>query len=156
MATSGREDAEGLSGPSKRQIEDLGRYVDPIQPPLPTITSDTSTLRNIESAVRERANCARDSKGDCPGSTNDCVVSWRTEILERLEALDVCGFQFTMPTGSQLPQGNLEQGGALEVGEMNRQTQWPIDAEPSAPASVTVRCRLVASVLCFLLTIYST
>jgi len=154
MATSGG--AESSSGPGKRQVEDLGRYVDPIQPHLLTITSDTRILRNIESAVRERAKFARDSKGDYPGPTNECIVFWRTEILERLGALDVCGFQLTMPSDSQLPQEDLEQGGALEIGEMNRQTQWPIDVEPSAPASVTVRCRLVASAPYSLLTIYST
>jgi len=154
--TSDGKDIESLSDSSRRQIEDLGRCVDPIKPPLLKITSDTRIFRHIEFAVREPANCARDSQGQYPGFMNDWAVSWRTEISERLGVLDVCGSQLTMPTASQVPQENLEQGGALGVGQIHRHVQRPLDAEISALASVTVRCRFVAPVPHSPLTIGST
>ena len=97
------KDVGSLNGPSEEQIEDLGRCVDPTQPPLLAITDDTRTVRHIESAVRECANCTRDSRESYPKSTNGCVVSWRTELLEKLRALDVCGFRFMLPTAFKPP-----------------------------------------------------
>ena len=92
-----------LSGPSEERIMDIGRCVDQTQPPLLAITNDTRTVRHIESAVRERANCTRDSQEPYPESTNDCVVFCRTKLLEKLRALDVCGFQFMLPTAFKPP-----------------------------------------------------
>jgi len=100
------------------------------------VTSDIRTVRHIESAVRERANCARDSHEHSPGSIDGCPVVWRTEMLERLRALDVCGFQPAMLTPSKLPQGDLGPGGILEAGTIKQHVQRSTDAEPLIPPSV--------------------
>lgn len=60
-------DVNDLSGPNKKQIEDLGRCADSAQSSLLTMTSDIRTMRHIESVVRERANRTRDSRGYHPG-----------------------------------------------------------------------------------------
>jgi len=102
IATDGR-DIDNSSSSSRRQIEDLGRCVDPAQLPLLKVTNDTRTVRHIESAVRERANCSRDPQEHHPGPTDEGPVVWRTEVLERLRGLDVCGFQLAVPAPSKLP-----------------------------------------------------
>ena len=57
--TEGR-DVDNLSGPGRRQIEDLGRCVSPAQHSLMAITSDARIVRRIEFVVSQRANCNRD------------------------------------------------------------------------------------------------
>ena len=141
--TDGR-DTDSLRSPSERQIEDLGRCVDPAQPPLLTMTSDTRTVRHIESAVKERANCARDSQEHHPGSIDEAPVAWQTEVLERLRVLDVCCFQLAVPTRSKLPQGDLGQGGILEVGSIEQRVQGSIGVDLLAPASVVCYCFVIS------------
>jgi hypothetical protein len=98
-ATGGR-DVGSLSGPSKEQIEDLGRCVDPAKPSPLTIISDIRTVRHIESVARERANCARDLREYHPGPTKECLVAWRAEIREILGFFDVRGYHLTVPHNS--------------------------------------------------------
>ena len=141
--TDGR-DPNSSSGPNKGQIEDLWKCVDPAHPPLLTLTSDTRTVRHIESAVRERAYCARDSQERYSESTNECPVAWRTEMLERLRILEVCDFQLAMPTPSKLPQGDPGQGGILEVSPIEQHVQRFVDADPLAPASVVCCCFVIS------------
>ena len=84
----GVDDLSGLS----KQIEELERCADPARFSLLTMTNGTRTVRHIESAVRKRAECAKDSREDHPGSTTEHLMALRTEMLERLRALNVCGF----------------------------------------------------------------
>jgi len=108
-----------------------------IQPdsPLLTMTSDISTVHHIESAVRKRTNCARDSQEHYPESIIGCPVAWQMEILERLRALDVCDFHwFTMPTPSKRPQRDLGPGGILEASPIEQHVQKSVDAELLTPA----------------------
>ena len=109
-----------------------------IQPnsPLPTMTSDIRTVHHIESAVRERANCARDSQEHYPESIDGCPVVLRMELLERLRTLDVCGFQLAVPTPSKRPQGGSEPGGILEASSIEQHVQRSVDAELLTPAPV--------------------
>ena len=93
-ATHGR-DVDSSSGSSKKAIEDLGRYVDLAHSSLPTITSSIRTMRDIESMVNERRNCAHDL-GECHSdSAKDYLITWKTELLETLRILDVCGGHFS-------------------------------------------------------------
>ena len=140
--TEGR-DVDGSGGPSK-QIEELERCADPGRFSLLTMTSNPRTVRHIESAIRERADCAQDLWEDHPGSATERLATWRTEMLERLRALDVCDFRLTMPTPSEPPQVGLRRGGALEVGKIRQHVQGSIDAEPSAPTLIIVRCFLLS------------
>ena len=122
-----------LSDLGKEQIEELGRCVDPVQPPLLTIINDTRTVRYIESAVRESANCARDSQEHYLNSTNGCVLSWRTKLSERLRALEVCGSQFTMPTTSKLPLNYLRRTLSRAVPKstkLNNTCRGPLTRDP--------------------------
>lgn len=148
--TEGRDD---LSGPSK-QIEELERCADPSNPSLPMIMNDTRTVRHIESTVRKCVDCAQDSQEDHPVSTTERLMGLQMEILERLRALNVCGFQLTARMTSQLPQGDLGKGSALEVDEI-KHVQRPVNVEPSALASVAVCCCLVVSAPCSPLTVCS-
>ena len=145
---------DDLSGPSK-EIEALERCADPGRFFLLTMTSDARTVRHIESTIREHADCARDLCEDHPGSATECLAAWRTEMLEKLRALDVCDFHLTIPTPSEPPQVGLRQGGVLEVDEIRQHVQGPIDTEPTAPALIIVRC-FVISAPCSPLTVYST
>jgi len=117
------------------------------------MTSDIRTVRHIESAVRERANCARDSQEHYPGSINGCPVAWWMEMLEKLRILDVCGFRPAMPTPSKLPQGDLGSGGTLEADPIKQHVQRSVDAVLT-PASV-VYSYFVISTPYSLLIIYS-
>ena len=152
MAEGGGVD--DLSGPSK-QIEELERCDNPAQFSLLTMTNGTRTVRHIESAVRKRADCAKDSREDHPVSTTECLMALRTEMLERLRAFDVCGFQLTARMTSQLPQGDLGKGSALKVDEI-KHVQRLVNVESSALASVAVCCCFVVSAPCSLLTVCST
>ena len=93
-ATHGR-DVDSLSGPSKKAIEDLGRYVDLAHSSLSTITSGIRTMHDIESMVNEHRNCGRDLREHRSDSAKDCLIMWETELLETLRILDVCGGQFS-------------------------------------------------------------
>jgi len=117
------------------------------------MTSDIRTVRRIESAVREHANCTRDSQEHYPGSVNECPVALRMEMLERLRTLDVRGFQPAVSTSSKLPQGDLGPGGTLEADPIKQHVQRSVDAVLT-PASVV--CSYFAiSTPYFLLIIYS-
>ena len=103
------------------------------------MTGDTRTVRHTESAVRERANRARDPQGHYPEPTDGCPIAWRMELLERLRALDICGFQPVTPTSSKPPQGDLGPGGTLEADPTKQHVQRSIDSidvELLTPASV--------------------
>jgi len=133
--TEGR-DEDNLSGPIKKQVEDSARCVDPAPLSLPKITSDIRIVRHIESAVRERTNSTHDSREYHPWFTNECVTTWRAELLEILSVFDVRSCQLTIPTSSQPPQGHLAQGGASKL----KHVQRSVNTGPSVPASVMVRC----------------
>jgi len=90
------EDAENSSGPSEEQIDDLGRYVNPAQLSLLSVTICVRIVCHIESVVGERANCARDLREHHPGSTDECLMAWRAEIWEILRDFDVRGSQLTI------------------------------------------------------------
>lgn len=90
-----------------KQIEDLERCVDTAQPSLLTITNDIRVICHIQSIVSERANRAIDLRGHRSGSTEECLIAPRTEMLEMLRVFDVCGFQLTITAVSNIPQGGL-------------------------------------------------
>ena len=117
-------------------------WIDPAQFSLLTMMNGTRTIRRIESAVRKRVNCAQDLQEDHPVSATECLTVLQTEILKRLRALDVCDFRLKMPTPSEPPQVGLRWGSALEVDEIRQHVHGSMDAEPSAPALITVRCFL--------------
>ena len=112
---------------------------------LLTVTNNTRTVRHIESAIRERADCAQDLWEDHPVSTTECLTVLQTEMLEILRALDVCDFRLKMPTPSEPPQVGLRWGGALEVDEIRQHVHGSMDAEPSAPALIVVRCFVICA-----------
>ena len=86
-----------VTDPSGKQIEDLGRCVNPAQPSLRIITSDTRIVRHVESIVSRRDSCARDLHH--PGSTEEWFSVWRMEMWEMLRVFNVRCFQFMVPTG---------------------------------------------------------
>ena len=134
-------DGDNSSGPSKQQIEDLSRCVNPAKPSLLGITSDIRTVRHIESAVRERANRSRYSREHHPGSTGERVIAWRAELLEILNLYDVHRRQLTtsVPITPQLPKVDPGRGSALGVREIEHCVQRSVDVEPPAPVPVVVR-----------------
>lgn len=95
MLTDGR-DVDELSGPDEKQIEVLERCADPVQPSPLIMMGDIRTVRSIESAVRERGSCVRDSRGYYPGPTNECVIAWRVTLREALNIFDVSGHRLTV------------------------------------------------------------
>jgi len=127
---------DDLSDPSRKQIENFGRCVDPAQPTLPTLTRCIRIIRHFESIVTERANCAGDLREHHPWPTMECLIVWRAEMLR---VFDERGSQLTVPTASELPQG---PGGGLEVSE-SKHVCGPVDMETPAPASIVVCCRFV-------------
>jgi len=104
---------------------------------LLAMTSDISTVRHIESAVRERANCARDPQEHYPISVNGCPVAWRMEMLERLGTLNVCIFQPVVPMPSKQPQRDFGPGGILKAGSIEQHVQRSTDAELLTPATTS-------------------
>jgi hypothetical protein len=100
-ATNGRS-VDSLSDSSKKRAEDLGRCVDLVNSFLPIITSDTRTIRHIESVVRERASCALDLQEHYSGSTRECLVAWQAEMREILRFFDVRGCHLAVPTVPEL------------------------------------------------------
>jgi len=117
------------------------------------MTSNIRTVCHIESAVREHANRARDPQEDYPEPTNGCPVAWRMELLERLRALDVCGFQPATLMSSKPPQEDPGPSGTLET-DPTKHVQRSVDEEPLKPASV-VCSYLALSTPYSLLIIYS-
>ena len=99
--TEGRS-VDSLSDPSKKQIDDLGRCVDPASCFLPIIMSNARTIRHIESAVCERAICARNLREHHPGPIQECLVVWRAEMQEMLKFFDVRGCHLMVPTVPKL------------------------------------------------------
>ena len=87
------------------QIEDFRRCVDIARFFLPTITSHTRTVRDIESAVRGQAECDSGLQQDLSSSTVKCITAWRAELSEILSVFDVRCFHHTaaIPKGLQLP-----------------------------------------------------
>ena len=84
------------------ELESFGRYIDLALLSLLEITSDIRTIRAIESAVRVRAERARDSHEPQPGSTEERPIAWRAELSELLDVFEVRGHQFTIPEVSKL------------------------------------------------------
>ena len=125
--TEGR-DADNLGGPNKKQIEDLGRCVNPAQPSLLNVTRDIRIVHHIESAVVQRANCDRDLREHHPGSSKERLMAWRAEAWNILGVFDVHDSQFAIATVSKPPQGDLE------VSQIDRRAHGSVDAKP--PMSV--------------------
>ena len=98
-----RTDMGNSSGPSEKQIRDLGRCVDIVQRFPPTITTIIRILRHIEFVIGERANCRRDLQEHHPGSTEEHLIAWRMEMWEILRVFDVRDFQLAIPAVSELP-----------------------------------------------------
>ena len=98
------------------------------------------TIYNIESMVNERQNGAHDS----PGSTEERLTAWRTELLEVLRILDVRDCQLAVPKNSKLLQGDEGPDGAHLVSENRKHVESPSDTETPAPASIAVRCLLTS------------
>lgn len=143
--TEGR-DADNLDSLSRKRIEDLGRYVDPVQPSLLIITRSIRTVRHIESVVSERANCARDSRENRAELTKECLVAWRTEIQR---AFDIPDPQLTEATVSKQLQGGLACGDALDISEIKQRVHR------FATTSASVLVRMLLTPLCHSpLTIY--
>jgi len=130
------DDSGGLNL-NKEKVEDLARCADTAQSSLLTITSDLRTVRDIESVVSERVNCALDLQEHHLGFTNECLIAWLAKVWEILRALDVRTSQFTLHTPSKLPQEDL-RGGVLEASEI-KHVQGSVDAEPSPSIPVVVR-----------------
>ena len=136
--TQGR-DVDSLSGPSRKAIEDLERYVDLLHHSLSTITNDIRTMRNIESVASERRNRVHDLPECHPGSTDDYLIRQRMGLREILRILDVRGREFTNPTISKLPQGNVALDDGHAVSEIKQHVQRSADTETSTDVSTLVR-----------------
>ena len=102
--TQGR-DADGLSGPRRRSkiwegmliqsspsVDDEEQYQDQIR-----------TMRNIKSVVNERQHNSYDLQERHPGSTEEYLIAWRTELRMILRTLDVRDNRLTVPTIPELP-----------------------------------------------------
>ena len=109
------------------------------QPSPLSVTNDTKIVRDIESVVDERANCARDMRERHPKSTEERLIASRTEMWEVLRVFDACVPQLTIPAVYKLPQGDLGRGGACKVKEIGQPVHRSANVEPLAPASVIVR-----------------
>ena len=95
------KDADSLSGPGRKAIEDLRTYVDSAQHSISTVTNDIRTMRDIESVVSKRRNDGlREGYYD---SINEYLTRQRTELQEILRILDVRGCQLTAPTTAEQP-----------------------------------------------------
>jgi hypothetical protein len=128
-ATDGRS-VDSLTDSSKKQADNLGRCVHPVNSFLPIITSDTRTIRHIESVVCERASCAPALREHYPGPTQECIATWQTETQEILRFFDVRGCRLTVPTITKLHQGDLELDNALVAGENESRVQGSSKTKP--------------------------
>ena len=96
-----RKDADNLSGLNSK-LEDLGTYVDPARPSLLMMTRNIRTIRHIESAVREHANCTHGPQEYQSGPAEESIIAWQAELRELSSVFEVCGCQLTVPTVSKL------------------------------------------------------
>lgn len=80
-------------------------------------------MRTIESAVRQRVNCIRDSKEHSLSPVEECILVLRAELCEILGVV-----------AAQSPQEGLERGGSLE------ENIHVVCADVEPPASAKV-CR---------------
>ena len=92
-----RRDTDNSSGPSEKQIKDLGRCVDIVQRSPLTVSTIIRILRHVESVVAERANCRRDLQEYHPRSTEEHLIAWRMEMCEILRVFDVRDFSSQYP-----------------------------------------------------------
>ena len=136
--TQGR-DVDSLSGPSRKAIEDLERYVDLLHHSLSTITNDIRTMRNIESVVSERRDGVHGLPECHPGFTDDYLIRRRTELQKILRILDVRDRQFTSPTISKLPQRDVAPDDGHAVSEIEEHVQRSTDTETLTDVSTLVR-----------------
>jgi hypothetical protein len=67
--------------------------------------------------VSAHANCARDLWEHHSAPTKECLIAWQTRIWEILRFFDVRSRRFTLPTVSELPQGDPELDNAPMVSE---------------------------------------
>ena len=93
-------DADNLSGPSKKRVEDLGRCVNTAQPSPLSVTSSVRIVCNIESVVSERVDHPHDLRERHLDSTEERLITSRTEMWEILRVFDVCGSHLTAPAVS--------------------------------------------------------
>ena len=98
--TQGR-DVNGLSGLSRKAIEDLRRYVNPAHRSLSTMTNGIRTIHNIESVISERWDGVHDLQECHSGSTDEYLITQRTGLQEILRILDVRDCKLTIPTISK-------------------------------------------------------
>ena len=103
-------------------------------------------MRSIESMIIECGGGAHDLRGPYPAPTEEYLIARRTELLEMIRILSVLDRQFTGPAISELPQGNVVQGDAHAVVEIQQHVQRPTDTETLALASVAVRCYIYISI----------
>ena len=95
-------------------------------------------MRNIELIVNERPKCVQGSREHHPGFTKERLIAWRAELWEILRIFDVCVRRLTMPTISELPQGEVVMVNVHEVNGIKQRLQEPIDTNSSAPVYRTV------------------
>ena len=84
-AVVGGRHVDGLSGPVKKAIESLEKYVDSARPYLSIVTSDVRTVRRIESKISEYALGANHH----PGHTGAYPIMWKMEIQRILGTVGV-------------------------------------------------------------------
>ena len=129
------------------QIEDLGRWVSPGCPILLILTNLPRIVRDVESMVRERANCPRDLRGDLPTPAEERINVWLEDLREILRILVVGRSQLTVATPQLPSEGPLgEPERALVPGHsvVLESMRDLIDSGPG-PASVMASCRFVVS-----------
>ena len=97
--TEGR-DTDDFDDPSKKWIEDLGRFVNPAQPSPLSVTSDIRVVCNIKSVVNEWADHPHGLREHHPDSTEERLVTSRAEMWGILRSFDVCGSRLTVPAVS--------------------------------------------------------
>ena len=138
-------DPDGLSGPSKKGIEDLGRYVHLAHFSLATITSEIRIMSNIASMVSERRNYAHDLGEHHPGSTEERLIAWRTELRGIQRILDVRDFLRLSVRGAHdfWATKDTGLGDAHAASEPKQRVQRSADSETSASVFMMVRCFFV-------------
>ena len=53
-------------------------------------------MHDIESMLNGCRNCGHDLREHRSDSAEDCLITWKTKLLETLRILDVCGGQFSV------------------------------------------------------------
>ena len=77
---------------SSPSVDDEEQYQDQIR-----------TMRNIKSVVNERQHNSYDLQERHPGSTEEYLIAWRTELRMILRTLDVRDNRLTVPMIPELP-----------------------------------------------------